>query len=958
MIIDEGRKQYKETKRVLQRAMRESQLVLFAGAGVSADSGSPLWNAAIGQIADLLSMDKSDEDNLKIPQYYYNARGKKEYTQLMREIFCYQKHLVPNALHKKILDFHTQTIITTNYDHLIEQAAEENGEFVQVISKDADLPYRKSGRELIKMHGDFENDNFVLKEDDYLQYSMNFRLIETYIKSLIGSKAILFVGYSLNDQDVKQILAWVKEILQEDFQRAYLVVTGEEANGMKKAYLQNQGVNVIYASELVKGWEKKKHSEQLLEVLDFLLEEEKESELDRICNELRPLKELHYVYGKYLEKPLNPYGLQLTERCIKSLLVNRKSWLVKGLCMVLDGNKFLEEKKQDKYVEIREILKKSPIEQICVMQDGKWVKREISEVRLEDRGFEKLFLDFEYDKIENEISRLNRAVYHSDPEEYLKLAYFYAFIEKYLESYYCLKNAANIFYKKQMYVWYYITEFNRKSVGNIVAVNIHYRLEENECKAIEKEVKAIDLDGIYRSIPDTGNNHNQFLKELSNFNVIYQLLHSVYTDVEKIEAQAGETDKTQIQAYKNLVFHIWDYERYMIRNMIMSERYTECRSIYRLYISSKLREPLPLTKFDLYIMLRYIRRHELVNLFHEHMVKILSVEAEGIVYIEKVSGQICKSSFTELESVKDRIWKIVNLAAHVEMSAIMAQRILEYLIININEEMFRSYRADMNRFVTNICDQQLYRVEVICDLSKQVADKMLDWVTRQETIDIPEKAVISNLLYICHMGGKSYDDETYLSRMTEEKHLKLASFIMEFLSERGKTYICKTFEEWKPGESAEQYCRYCDAVLSDICQNDPETEQKMFSWLDQSLENRSEKSEVKSFSSDENAIDVIRDLTELYLKEKIHDVETYKRLTRKSGNQMSVWLSDMEHYDYEGFDLSWLEYCRERLLERIAQNQTARQNILREYQRQYEKKAVSQEVSEKVIKHFIIPPIV
>ena len=39
-------------------------------------------------------------------------------------------------------------------------------------------------KEIIKMHGDFEHDNFVLKEDDYLSYSENFKLIETYIKSL------------------------------------------------------------------------------------------------------------------------------------------------------------------------------------------------------------------------------------------------------------------------------------------------------------------------------------------------------------------------------------------------------------------------------------------------------------------------------------------------------------------------------------------------------------------------------------------------------------------------------------------------------------------------------------------------------------------------------------------------------------------------------------------------------
>ena len=99
-------------------------------------------------------------------------------------VFHYKKHLEPSAIHDLIIQFGTQTIVTTNYDHLIELSAERNSEMIKVISKDSDLPYRKSERELIKIHGDFENDNFVLKEDDYLNYSRKFKLIENYITDI------------------------------------------------------------------------------------------------------------------------------------------------------------------------------------------------------------------------------------------------------------------------------------------------------------------------------------------------------------------------------------------------------------------------------------------------------------------------------------------------------------------------------------------------------------------------------------------------------------------------------------------------------------------------------------------------------------------------------------------------------------------------------------------------------
>lgn len=229
-LLQEGKITYKETKRIIYEAMENEQLVLFVGAGASVDSGMPLWKEAISKIAEKMQLTDDQNDYLKVPQYYYNSRGKKEYTQLMRDIFKYEDCLLPTELHKTLLDLNTSTIITTNYDHLIEKAAEENGQFIRVVSQDVDMPYRKSKKELIKMHGDFEHDNFVLKEDDYLNYSRNFKLIETYVKSIIGSKVVLFVGYSLNDPDVLHIISWVKDILKDDFQRAYLILT---KNGAK-----------------------------------------------------------------------------------------------------------------------------------------------------------------------------------------------------------------------------------------------------------------------------------------------------------------------------------------------------------------------------------------------------------------------------------------------------------------------------------------------------------------------------------------------------------------------------------------------------------------------------------------------------------------------------------------------------------------------------------------------------
>ena len=78
-IKPEGKILYKETRRILRNAKENNRLVLFVGAGTSVDPEMPLWSEAIEQIASKIPFFDKDKmyDPLRIPQYYYNSRGKK-----------------------------------------------------------------------------------------------------------------------------------------------------------------------------------------------------------------------------------------------------------------------------------------------------------------------------------------------------------------------------------------------------------------------------------------------------------------------------------------------------------------------------------------------------------------------------------------------------------------------------------------------------------------------------------------------------------------------------------------------------------------------------------------------------------------------------------------------------------------------------------------------------------------
>ena len=103
------------------------------------------------------------------------------------------------------------------------------------------------------MHGDFKNKNIVLKESDYLSYSDNFACIENMIKTMFLTNTVVFIGYSLNDYNVKLILNKLKLLLNEEFKRPIFVRTEitPPISEIERNYYQSIGVDVIECLDLL-----------------------------------------------------------------------------------------------------------------------------------------------------------------------------------------------------------------------------------------------------------------------------------------------------------------------------------------------------------------------------------------------------------------------------------------------------------------------------------------------------------------------------------------------------------------------------------------------------------------------------------------------------------------------------------------------------------------------------------
>lgn len=232
-------------------ASKSNTLTFFVGAGVSRTCGVPNWKELIDALCDEMHLAKrnfySNEEYLSIPQkyYYWINEDRKAFYDFVNKTLSFE-NVQPNIIHQLLCTIAPNSFLTTNYDDLIEKAAIQNCMTYKSIPIDKDISNIKGDRFILKVHGDFRNNNIVLKEEDYLNYSENFKLIETILKSIFSTNTIVFIGYGVNDYNIKLILNWSKNLLKDRFNNPIFIYTdNEDLSDIEIAYQKSRGLSIL-----------------------------------------------------------------------------------------------------------------------------------------------------------------------------------------------------------------------------------------------------------------------------------------------------------------------------------------------------------------------------------------------------------------------------------------------------------------------------------------------------------------------------------------------------------------------------------------------------------------------------------------------------------------------------------------------------------------------------------------
>jgi hypothetical protein len=132
----------------------------------------------------------------------------------------------PGRAHRAFAQLPFDTIYTTNFDLLLEEANGLSRRPYRSLVGELQMPFHGGPltTSIVKMHGDLRHEEHVIvTREDYEEFLSRYPVISTHLSAMLITRTALFIGYSLSDPDFGHIRDVVKSRLGR-FQRMSYVV--------------------------------------------------------------------------------------------------------------------------------------------------------------------------------------------------------------------------------------------------------------------------------------------------------------------------------------------------------------------------------------------------------------------------------------------------------------------------------------------------------------------------------------------------------------------------------------------------------------------------------------------------------------------------------------------------------------------------------------------------------------
>lgn len=246
----------KDLERLI-KYIRKEEVALFIGSGFSIKAGAPsVWdiiNAILkegGQsFKDGLTESDCKQLRLVSEAFVNECGGRNDLMTLLKNLFGFEpKDCSDQQTLTRIP--HIRQIFTTNYDTLIEDAYPKST--CNVVTANEGCAYTDVHFTTIyKVHGDIATLNnsasIIITDSDYKNYFKNkhFNLIWEELKQTFIKKHVVFIGYSLGDDNILDIIKTVRDCIGSSMKGMFLVAP--HFSELKKDKLKANHVTYIDA---------------------------------------------------------------------------------------------------------------------------------------------------------------------------------------------------------------------------------------------------------------------------------------------------------------------------------------------------------------------------------------------------------------------------------------------------------------------------------------------------------------------------------------------------------------------------------------------------------------------------------------------------------------------------------------------------------------------------------------
>lgn len=232
--------------------------ILFVGSGISRRYyDTPDWEALLKAVATRIGFDGNEikkwgtNENIATElEYHCFSKYQPDYKngedrryplrKIIKEIIEQKKEILTEKEGEvSCLGNITPTaIVTTNYDELLENVFEKKA-FSICVGQDIILSNNNSGT-IYKIHGSISDlSSIVITQEDYDRFMSHSKYLYAKLMTLFWEYPIVFMGYSINDANVKDILDTMLDVMSEeqkkDFeQRVWILARAEEKEYFKE----------------------------------------------------------------------------------------------------------------------------------------------------------------------------------------------------------------------------------------------------------------------------------------------------------------------------------------------------------------------------------------------------------------------------------------------------------------------------------------------------------------------------------------------------------------------------------------------------------------------------------------------------------------------------------------------------------------------------------------------------